>query len=81
MRAASRPVPKIIDTCRELRGHMATFSKSPMLALNPRGKRACELVQDLLTEVEDLADRVALLEMGMSARTETLPALPEAAHR
>jgi len=68
-------VPKIIDTCRELRGHMATFSKSPVLALNPRGKRALELVSDLLTEVEDLADRVALLEMGLASRTETLPAL------
>jgi len=70
-----RAVPKIIDTCRELRGHMATFSKSPVLALNPRGKRALELVSDLLTEVEDLADRVALLEMGLASRTETLPAL------
>jgi hypothetical protein len=56
---------------------MATFSKSPMLAVNPRGRRAFELVQDLLLEVEDLADRVALLEMGLSSRTETLPALTE----
>lgn len=74
-------MPKIIDTCRELRGHMATFSKSPMLALNPRGKRAFELVNDLLTEVEDLADRVALLEMGLTSRTEKLPALQTAQGR
>jgi len=70
-------VPKLIDTCRELRGHMATFSKSPMLALNPRGKRTFDLVHDLLIEVEDLADRVALLEMGLSSKTERLRALPE----
>lgn len=55
---------------------MVTFSKSPMLALNPRGKRAFELTEQLLTEIEDLADRVTLLEMAIGARTETLPALP-----
>jgi hypothetical protein len=65
-------VPKLIDTCRELRGHMLTFSKSPMLALNPRGKRAFELTEQLLTEIEDLADRVTLLEMANASSTLTL---------
>lgn len=54
---------------------MLTFSKSPMLALNPRGKRAFELTEQLLTEIEDLADRVTLLEIATGSRTETLPAL------
>lgn len=68
-------MPKLIDTCRELRGHMQAFSKSPMLALNPRGKRAFELTEQLLGEVEDLADRVTLLEIAGASATETLPVL------
>jgi hypothetical protein len=54
--------PTIIDTCRALHAHMLTFSKSPMLALNPRGKVAFELMGSLLTQLGDLADRVELLE-------------------
>ncbi len=41
---------------------MRTFAKSPMLALNPRGKAALELTEQLLTQLEDLVDRVALVE-------------------
>jgi hypothetical protein len=41
---------------------MQTFTKSPMLALNPRGKAAVELTEQLLTQLEDLVDRVALVE-------------------
>lgn len=54
---------------------MQAFSKSPMLALNPKGKRAFELTEQLLREVEDLADRVTLLEIAGASATETLPAL------
>ncbi|MGH8208102.1 MAG: hypothetical protein ACREU6_00635 [Steroidobacteraceae bacterium] len=71
-------MPKIIDTCRALRGHMQAFSKSPMLALNPRGKLAFELTGQLLLEVEDLADRVTLLEIAQASSTEKVQILPEA---
>lgn len=73
-------MPKIIDTCRALRGHMQAFAKSPMLALNPRGKAAFELTGQLISEIEDLADRVTLLEISLAPRTETIQVLPSEAH-
>lgn len=55
---------------------MQAFAKSPMLALNPRGRAAFQLTEVLLTEIEDLADRVTLLEIAQASGTETIAALP-----
>lgn len=62
-----RAVPKIIDTCRALRAHLQAFSKSPMLTFNQRGKAALEATDKLLGELEDLADRVELLERAQAS--------------
>jgi hypothetical protein len=63
-------VPNLIQTCRELRSDLQQFCKSPLLILNPRGRVAVCRTQILLTEIEDLADRVTLLEIAQASSTE-----------
>lgn len=72
-------MPKIIDRCRQLRSHLQAFSKSPMLMLNPRGKAALEATDQLLEDIQDLADRVTLLEIAYASSTETIQLLPDEA--
>ena len=52
----------LVFTCRELRADLELFSKSPLTLLNPRGRLVLQRTQILLTQLEDLADRVVLLE-------------------
>jgi hypothetical protein len=59
-----QPAPRIIETCRKLRVSLSEFSKSPLLVLNPKGRVAIEHTQVLLAELEDLADRVTMLEIA-----------------
>ncbi len=66
------PAPKIIATSRALRADLAKFNSSPLLALNPRGRVALERTQVFLEEIEDLADRVTLLEIALASSTESV---------
>lgn len=68
--------PRIIEACRALRGDLQQFAKSPVLVLNPRGKAALERTQMFLEELEDLADRVTLLEIALASSTETVREIP-----
>jgi len=68
--------PRIIEACRALRVDLAQFSKSPVLVLNPRGRAALERTQIFLQELEDLADRVTLLEIAFASSTETIREIP-----
>ena len=50
-----------------------------MLMLNPRGKAALEATDQLLEDIQDLADRVTLLEIAYASSTETIQLLPDEA--
>lgn len=54
---------ELIQTCRTLRGDLEQLAKSPLLAINPRGRVAVHRFQIFLEQIEDLADRVTLLEI------------------
>lgn len=63
------PAVELIQTLRELRGDLGQLAKSPLLAMNARGRVVVHRTQILLEQLEDLADRVTLLEI----KTEKLP--------
>lgn len=64
--------PRIIETCRKLRDDLKQLAKSPWLAMNPRGRLVLERTDLLLVELEDLSDRVTLLEIAFASSTETI---------
>jgi len=58
------PEPTLIQTCRDLRQDLdQLFKLSPMLAFSPKGRVVVHRTQQLLEQIEDLADRVTLLEL------------------
>jgi len=63
------PAVELIQTLRELRGDLEQLAKSPLMSINTRGKVVVHRTQILLEQLEDLADRVTLLEI----KTEKLP--------
>jgi hypothetical protein len=63
----------LILTCRQLRADLEQLGKSPLLRLNSSGRIAVHRTQILLEQVEDLADRVTLLEITQASSTEKLP--------
>jgi hypothetical protein len=66
-------VSELIQTCRELRSDLEQLAKSPFMAINPRGRVAVHRTQIFLEQIEDLADRVTVLEIGQASSTEKLP--------
>lgn len=60
---------ELIQTCRTLRGDLEQLAKSPLLTINPRGRVVVHRTQIFLEQIEDLADRVTLLEMKAEKTT------------
>lgn len=60
---------ELIQTCRELRADLELLAKSPLLLVNSRGRVAVHRTQILLEQLEDLADRVTLLEIAKASGT------------
>jgi hypothetical protein len=71
--AIQPPATELIQTCRQLRGDLEQLAKSPLLAINPRGRVAVHRTQILLEQIEDLADRVTVLEIAQASSTEKIP--------
>lgn len=57
-------MPRLIDTSRALRKRLREHRSSPMLFTPPGLRASLELLDVFLQEVEDLDDRVALLELA-----------------
>jgi hypothetical protein len=56
--------PPLVQTCRDLRDDLdQLFKLSPLLAFSPKGRVVVHRTQTLLEQLEDLADRVTLLEL------------------
>jgi hypothetical protein len=66
------PSTILILTCRQLRSDLEQLAKSPLLRLNSSGRVAVHRTQILLEQIEDLADRVTMLEIGQASSTEKL---------
>jgi len=63
------PGSELILTLRELRGDLETFGKSPLLTIHSRGRVVVDRTQILLEQLEDLVDRVTLLEIAVDSST------------
>jgi hypothetical protein len=62
-----RAVSPLIQTCRDLRDDLdQLFKLSPLLAFSPKGRVAVHRTQTLLEQLEDLADRVTVLELAQT---------------
>lgn len=57
------PAVELIQTLRTLRGDLEQLAKSPLMSINTRGRVVVHRTQILLEQLEDLADRVTLLEI------------------
>jgi hypothetical protein len=66
-------VSELIQTCRELHSDLEQLAKSPLLVMNRNGRSVINRTQVLLVELEDLADRVTLLEIAQASSTEKIP--------
>jgi len=56
----------LVQTCRDLREDLdQLFKLSPLLAFSPKGRVVVHRTQQLLEQLEDLGDRVTLLELKM----------------
>ena len=56
--------PPLVETCRALRDDLdQLFKLSPLLAFSPKGRVVVHRTQQLLEHLEDLEDRVTLLEL------------------
>jgi len=62
-------VIQLIQTCRELHADLEQLAKSPLLVMNRNGRMVISRTQVLLVELEDLADRVTLLEIAHASST------------
>lgn len=60
---------QLIQTCRELHADLEQLAKSPLLVMNRNGRMVISRTQVLLVELEDLADRVTLLEIAHASST------------
>jgi hypothetical protein len=67
------PGSELLQTCRQLRGDLEQLGKSALLAINPRGRIVVQRTQIFLEQVEDLADRVTVLEIGFASSMEKPP--------
>lgn len=55
--------PGLVQTCRDLRDDLEQlFKLSPLLAFSAKGRVAVHRTQTLLEQLEDLSDRVTLIE-------------------
>ena len=57
------PAVELIQTLRTLRGDLDQLAKSPLMSINTRGRVVVHRTMILLEQLEDLADRVTLLEI------------------
>lgn len=61
--------PSLVQTCRDLREDLEQlFKLSPLLAFSAKGRVAVHRTQTLLEQLEDLADRVTLIETQLKER-------------